>query len=156
MKKYLIVLALAVFVFTFGVNDSEAAAKAQMNTGCGLGSTLIEGNDSLLAQLGITFLNGICGNQTFGITLGTSGCKKFTSVASTETQNFVAKNMEGLAKDIAMGSGESLDTLAELLAVPAAERVEFNSTLQASFSDIFTSESVEAGDVFDNIVTLIS
>ena len=156
MKKYLIVFALAAFVFSVGATDAKAATKAQMNTGCGLGAEVIKDNDTLIGQLAITFLNGLCGNNTFGITMGTSGCKKAAKIASTETLNFVASNMEGLAKDIAMGSGESLDTLAELLAIPSVERTSFNTTLQASFSDIFTSESVEAADVIDNIVTIIS
>lgn len=156
MKKLIICIALAVMVFSFGASQAEAAAKAQENTGCGLGSTLITQNDSLLGQLAITFLNSISGNQTFGITSGTSGCKQATEIVSNETNKFVAENMDGLAQDIAMGTGETLETLAELMEVPTAEKAGFFAALQAGFSDIYTSENVEAGTVIDNIVAVTS
>lgn len=156
MKKLIIGIALAVMVFSFGASKAEAAAKAQSNTGCGLGSQAITDNDSLIGQLAMTFLNGISGNQTFGISSGTSGCKQATSVVSNETHKFVAENMDGLAQDIAMGTGETLETLAELMEVPTAEKADFYATLQGSFSDIYTSENVEAGTVIDNIVAVTS
>ncbi len=156
MKKLIIGIALAVMVFSFGASKAEAAAKAQSNTGCGLGSQLITQNDTLLGQLAMTFLNGISGNQTFGITSGTSGCKQATSIVSNETNKFVAENMDGIAQDIAMGTGETIETLAELMNVPTTERAGFYTALQANFSDIYTSENVEAGTVIDNIVAVTS
>ncbi|MDH4226899.1 MAG: DUF3015 domain-containing protein [Deltaproteobacteria bacterium] len=155
MKKYLVAAAAAAVVFGMSASDAKAAnAAAQSNTGCGLGAVLIQNNDSLLAQLAMTLLNGTCGNGTFGITSGTSNCKKADKIASNEVNTFVASNMDNLASDIAMGSGESLSTLAELMNVPTAERGEFFATLQSNFSNIYTSENVEAADVIDNIVAV--
>lgn len=159
MKAIVVALALTAMVFSIGITQSEAAqvaAKAQKNTGCGLGSTVVTDNDTLLGQLAMTFLNGIVGNQTFGITLGTSNCKKATKIVSIDTLNFVAGNMDTLARDMAMGEGEALDTLAELMEVPTAERTDFYATLQGNFSNIFTSETVQAADVIDNIAAFTS
>ncbi len=157
MKAFIVALASAAMFLAIGVPQAKAAtALAQENTGCGLGSTLITTHDTLVAQLAMTFLNGTLGNQTFGITSGTSNCKQATTVVSIDTLNFVAGNMDHLARDISMGEGEALDTLAELMEVPAAERTAFNASLQANFSKIFTSEDVEAAAVIDNIVAVIS
>jgi len=158
MKKLVVALALTAMVFAVGISETKAAtpAMAQSNTGCGLGAMLIQNNDSLVGQLAMTLLNGTLGNQTFGITSGTSNCKQATNIVSIETLNFVAGNMDNLARDIAMGEGETLNTLAELMEVPVAKRAGFYATLQANFSRIYTSETVEAAEVIDNIVTVTS
>jgi hypothetical protein len=62
--------------------------------------------------------------------------------------------MDNIAKDIAMGKGESLDTLSELMDVSVDKRPAFYEKLQANFSRIFTSEKVEAADVIDNILSI--
>ena len=156
MKK---VLASAAVIGMMLTGSAFAAGQAQNNTGCGLGTMFIgdKANDSLLGQLAMTTLNGICGNQTFGITSGTSECKKPARIVSNERLNeFVVANMDNLAKDVAMGRGESLDTMAELMSIPAEERTMVFAQLQANFSNIFTSERVEAADVVDNIVSVIN
>ena len=53
---------------------------------------------------------------------------------------FVAHNMDNLARDIARGQGEYVNTLALLMEVPNANRAAFRSQLQAHFSDIYTSD----------------
>jgi hypothetical protein len=96
------------------------------------------------------------GTQTFGISSGTLGCKKPSKLVSNEQlNNFVAENMDNLAKDAAMGSGEYVDTLAELMDVPGSERVEFSQMLQENFSNIFTDGSVSHVEVIENISRLM-
>ncbi len=57
-----------------------------------------------LTQVFITF-NGIFGNQTFGITSGTSECERPADFASNERiQKYVADNMDQLAADIAVAT----------------------------------------------------
>ena len=155
MKKFLMGVLVA-GVMTSGV--SYAASKAQENTGCGLGALLIgdKGNDSMLGQLAMTLLNATSGSQTFGISSGTSECKAPSKIAQNERLNeFVVANMDNLSKDIAMGNGESLDTLAELMGISVDNRAEVYGKLQMNFSSIFTSSSVQASEVVDNIVTII-
>ncbi|MCC7203177.1 MAG: DUF3015 family protein [Nitrospirae bacterium] len=155
MKKLLIGV-LVTGVLSSGV--AYAASQAQSNTGCGLGAVLIgeKGNDSLLGQLAMTLLNGTSANQTFGITSGTSECKAPAKIVKNERLNeFVVANIDNLSKDIAMGNGESLDTMAELMGISIDKRAEVYSKIQANFANIFTSASVEAPQVVDNIAAII-
>src|SRR4030066_905706 len=136
-----------------------AAGSSQNNTGCGLGSMLLgeKANDSLGLQLLVTTTNGTFGNQTFGMTSGTSDCKTPSRIVENERLNeFVVSNIDSLAKDIAAGRGESLDTMAELMGISVDGREAVYAQLQTNFSSIFTSERVEAADVVDNIVTVIN
>lgn len=156
MKKIVVVM-IVISVMLSSV--AFAASQAQQNTGCGLGALLIgdKGNDSLGIQLVMTLLNGTLGNGTFGITSGTSECKAPSRIVENErVKEFVVANMDNLAKDIAMGHGESLDTFAELMAISVEKRPVVYAKLQANFSNIFTSEKVESADVIDNIVAIIN
>ena len=84
------------------------------------------------------------------------GAKRATSIVSREhLEIFVAENMDNLAKDIAMGQGESLDTLAELMEVPSDSRPQLFAKLQTNFSDIYTSDAIDAAGVVDNIHSVI-
>jgi hypothetical protein len=96
--------------------------------------------------------NGTSGNQTFGITSGTSGCKKMKLVMNERAAEFVASNMDQLAKEVAVGQGESVDTLAELLDVE--DKALFAASLQANYNAIYTSKNAEMADVLDNISTV--
>lgn len=96
--------------------------------------------------------NGTSANQTFGITSGTSNCKKVKLVMNERAAEFVASNMDQLTREIALGQGESVNTLAELMNVDNKEA--FASTLQANYNSIYTNDKVEMADVLDNISAL--
>lgn len=132
-----------------------AAGQAEQNCGCGLG-TILWGNkadNSVMSQSLQATTNGLFGNQTFGITSGTLGCDQPANVATNDRlMEFTAANMDNLARDIARGEGESLDTLAELLAVPEANRDEFSANLQGNFDHIFVSGEESPAVVLDRIV----
>jgi hypothetical protein len=131
------------------------AGQATDNTGCGLG-TILWGNkadNSVFSQSLQATTNGLFGNQTFGITSGTLGCDQPANVAASERlMEFTVANMDNLARDIARGEGESLETLAELLAVPAQNRGEFYASLQGNFAAIFITGEESAANVLDRIV----
>jgi hypothetical protein len=74
--------------------------------------------------------------------------------AREQLHKFVASNMDSVAKDIARGNGESLDTLAELMQVPVEKRGTFNTQLQQNFDRIFTSAQVTETEVIENIITV--
>lgn len=152
MKKLMVgVLALSLVLIGF-----SAAFAAESNVGCGLGDLLFGDPDSTLLQAFEATTNGSSGNQTFGVTSGTSNCEKPSKFVSNEKlQEFVASNMDSIAQDIASGSGESLETVAELMGVPAADRVAFGQKLQANFSSIYTSADVTSAQVIDNIAAVI-
>lgn len=154
MKKVFICLVISAVLVA---GTAFAAGRAHDNTGCGLGTLLWENkaDDSSISQAFQATTNGTFGSQTFGISTGTSECKQPTRFVTNEKVNqFVTHNMDNIAKDIATGKGESLDTLAELMEVPVDKRPAFYSKLQANFSSIFTSEKVEAADVIDNIFSI--
>lgn len=148
---------LGTIVFVMILTSSAFAIETKYGTGgCGLGSMLL-GDAPGPVQILVVTLNGIAGNQTFGITSGTLNCEKQAKFSSNEKLNhFVVANIDNLAKDVAMGQGESLETLAEIMGIPAMERSFVYSKLQANFSNIFTSEKVEAANVIDNIITVIN
>lgn len=120
------------------------------NTGCGLGSIVIKNQNSSVLQALAATTNVTSGNQTFGISSGTSNCSKPNNfVSNDKLHRFVNENMDELAMDISAGKGETLNTVAALMNVENKEA--FASSLQASFSDIYTSEKVSSAEVIDNI-----
>jgi len=125
------------------------------NTGCGLGSLVFEGQNGLMSQTAAATTNGTSGNQTFGVTSGTSNCEQYKSFTYNEkVDTFVADNMDNLARDIARGQGEYVNTLAVLMEIPKAKKAAFRSQLQAHFSDIYTSDQITYSEVVQNIVVV--
>ena len=143
MKKILVSLAAVVAL-------SSTAFAANNQTGCGLGSIVIKNPDSAVTYA-LQATTNATGSQTFGITSGTSGCKKTKFVMNERASEFVASNMDTLAKEISVGHGESVDTLAELLNIE--DKATFASALQANYNNIYSSKSVKMADVLDNIST---
>jgi Protein of unknown function (DUF3015) len=127
----------------------------QKNTGCGLGSMIFEGQNGLVSQTFAATTNGTFGNQTFGITSGTSNCEQYSTFTYNEKLNtFVADNMDNLARDIARGQGEYLNTLALLMEVPDSKKGVFRSHMQTHFPDIYTSDKVTHSEVVKNILAI--
>ncbi|MEW6443605.1 MAG: DUF3015 domain-containing protein [bacterium] len=153
MKKLGIGIALCLIMIMV---SSVYGEQPRGNCGCGLGTMAFEGKNGLLFQVLAATTNGSFGNQTFGITSGTLECEQAPSFTSNEPLNrFVKDNMDDLAKDIAQGRGESLDTLAELMGIPAEERPLFYARLQTSFSEIFPSGTITHVDVLENIAKVM-
>jgi opacity protein-like surface antigen len=151
MKKVLLCAVLSALAAS-----PAFAASGKANTGCGLGTVIWAGSadNSVISQASQATTNGSFGTQTFGITSGTLECGTPSKLVQNERLNhFVRANMDNLAKDIAQGRGESLDTFAELLQVPADQRPAFNAKLQQNFDKIFTSSTVELAAVIDSSVT---
>lgn len=157
-KVFLVMVGLLMVmgvVFSAEVKGTASTKEGYGAAGCGLGS-LVFGNQQGIVQIFAATTNGTFGSQTFGITTGTSNCEKQAKFASNERMNeFVRANMDNLAKDIARGHGEALDTLAELLGISSNERDAVYTKLQSNFSTIFPSENTEVADVVDSIIVLV-
>ena len=154
MKKVFVAILV---VASLVIAGTAFAGQATSNTGCGLGTMLFKNNadNSILLQAFQATTNGIFGNQTFGITTGTSDCAQPKNFVSNERVNeFILANMDNLAKDIAQGRGETLETFAELMGVPAEKRPEFYASLQSGFTRIYTSHEVQMASVMDSIATV--
>lgn len=152
MKRWVVVIS-GVFLMMVVLSGVSWAFDPK-NTGCGLGSIAWEGqSNGLMTQTMAATTNGTFGNQTFGISSGTSNCEQFkTWTYNEKVDTFVADNMDNLARDIARGQGEYVNTLALLMEIPKAKKDAFRSELQAHFSDIYTSDQVTYSEVVQNIV----
>jgi len=152
-KKWAVVVVAVGMALAGG--RSALAAEGFGAAGCGLGSVIF-GSEKGVVQIFAATTNGTFYSQTFGITSGTSNCEKRPkSFSDTRVHEFVAANMDGLAGDIARGTGESLETLAELMAIAPMDRSVVYAKLQSRFGTIFASEQVDAAEVIDSIATVI-
>ena len=115
--------------------------------GCGLGSMAFGSQPGGLQIIAAT-LNGICGNQTFGITFGTSNCGP--GLLAQGTRNFVEANREVLAKDIARGEGEAIGALTVINRCADSRAV--GAALQARFGAIFPAADVSDAQVTEAIL----
>jgi hypothetical protein len=139
MKKLCAVAILAAF---------PAVAMADNVGQCGWGSKLMAGQSGVVPQVAAVTTNGTFGNQTFGITTGTSGCTQDGTVSSNwRTSLFIDGNKENLARDMSIGSGESLDSLAHLMGVEAQDRAAFNRVAKENMARIFPSQDVSTQQV---------
>lgn len=146
MKKTLISVALLA-----GMSASSAFA-AQENTGCGLGTMVFDGQSGVVPQVLAVTTNGTSGNQTFGITSGTLGCTQDGVVQSTEKLSmFTGSNMDKLARDMSVGHGESLETMASLMGIEEKDKATFYTVAQQNFGKIFSSEDVTAEQVLASL-----
>ena len=137
MKKLQFLVILSVFV----MSTSSAFAAGYGEGGCGLGS-LIFGDDSGVVQIFASTTNGTSGNQTFGITSGTSNCdSKGIVLAKKEQEIFLGYNYESLLKEMAIGKGENLNTLAGLMGCSPESYKKFGSFAKKNYSSI-----VKTGD----------
>jgi len=152
VKKILVALSIAM------IGSAGYAATIRDNCGCGIGTMALGDNEAtVISQLAATFLNGICGNQTFGITSGTLECEPAARFAgSKQVQEFVSGNMDQLAMDIAIGQGESLNALADLMSVPASDRADLYAKMQTNFDSIFTSHDLSSEEFVKNLDKVVN
>lgn len=147
MKKYLLTMA-AVVAFS-------ANAHAVDSTGCGLGSLAWRGQSGVIPQVLAATTNVLFGNQTFGITSGTSGCDpngRITGGTGRMTLAFLEDNLEQFAMDASAGQGETIDTLAGILNVDSDKLGEVT---KIHFAALFPDENADAVDVTAKLLALI-
>ncbi|MEY4749757.1 MAG: hypothetical protein RIQ60_1971 [Pseudomonadota bacterium] len=136
MKKFFITAA-------FVACAPLAMAQANNVGSCGWGSKVFQGQRGVVPQVLAATTNGTSGNQTFGITFGTSGCTQDGVVSSNfKTAMFIDGNRVQLARDAAAGQGETLDALVVVMGVAPADRAYFKSTMKSQFSTVFADAAV--------------
>jgi hypothetical protein len=129
-------------------DQGETASSA----GCGVGTILFEGQQGVAPQVLAVTTNGTFGNQTFGISSGTLGCTQDGVVRPpTDVRMLLMSSLDNLATDVARGEGETLDSLAQAMAIHDPDRAVFFAALQENFTRIFPSENVSADQVFTSI-----
>ena len=152
MKKLVMVGALVLSLVSF---SGSAFAAGYGDAGCGLGS-IVFGNEQGAVQVIAATLNGT-GVQTFGITTGTSNCNPAGLVKlEKEREEFAQKNYSTLVKEMAMGEGENLDTLASLYGCSQDSHADFGSLTQENFSHIVKSDSTTSQEMLSSLKSEIS
>lgn len=166
MKFSILMIAAAVFVS----GHAEAAPKRQKReeiriersgqthgdghymSGCGLGSMVIQ-DSSKWSQVASAFLNGT-GFQTFGITFGTSNCTEDgVASASREKDAFVEANLADIRRDISVGSGDYLSSLASLYGCKGdSQTVDFSRALRKHQDSLLNSAPDQASKAIDTAV----
>lgn len=145
MKRVLGILALLALA-------TMPALAAQDGAGCGLGAQLFKGQSGVVPHVLAATTNGTFGNQTFGITSGTSGCNADSVVKQEyEQQLFVAASLDNLSQEMAQGRGEYVNALSGLMGCPATLQGEFARLSQERYGHIFTSAVAEPAGVLANL-----
>jgi Protein of unknown function (DUF3015) len=148
----------AVVVLALGAHGAAAQTQeTASSSGCGVGTILFAGQKGPAPQILAATTNGSFGNQTFGITSGTLGCERDAVVRSpTEVRMLMISSLDNLATDVARGQGETLDSLAALMAVEPDHRARFFASLQGDFERIFPSQDVTADEVIVSINAVLA
>ena len=121
------------------------------DSGCGLGSLIIQKNSKLLQLFGMT-TNGTFSSQAFGITSGTSNCSANGIVFSDKEATVYAEaNLQNLKIDMARGSGESLTAFAQILGCQAEATSAFGAMTQKHYEHIFPTAKVLPSQVLESI-----
>ena len=151
MLRKMLSTAVAMGVIAFFSN-----AYADGNSGCGLGTTIWEGKKGLFPHLLAATTNGTSGNQTFGMTSGTSGCNVDGAVVIEKKQEvFVAVNFDNLSEQMAQGKGEHLAAFGSLMGCSKEQLADFSAVTQEKYSQIF-SETGSAKQIIDNTKSVMA
>jgi len=134
------------------------AMAANNNIGsCGWGSKLMDGQSGIAPQVLGATTNGTSGNQTFGISSGTSGCTQDGVVKSSwKTAMFIDGNKQKLARDMSTGGGETLESLASLIGVQDEDKTAFYNLTRENFARIFPSENPTTDQVMASLKQVLS
>lgn len=139
-------------------SDDELVKGMKTNTGrgygmagCGLGSLIFEPNSGFTQVFAAT-TNGSFGTQTFGISSGTSNCTDAEG-GSDSAKAFIETNRPAVAKDIARGQGETIDSLTRLAGCADARAV--GAALQKNFDQVFPSAAMSDAEVGTSVVNAL-
>ena len=146
MKNKLIIAAILT------LSPIGVVLAASNNVGCGVGSIIFKGQSGVAPQVLAATTNGTLGNQTFGISSGTLGCDRDGVVDTpVKVSMFIDTNLDKLARDMAVGKGETLDSLASLIGVQDADKAAFFATTKSHFAEIIPSANANTQEVIDGL-----
>ncbi|WP_168414518.1 DUF3015 family protein [Acinetobacter indicus] len=133
----------------------STAAFADADAGCGIGSQVWAGQSGKVPKILAATTNGIFANQLFGITFGTLGCSG-TGTVTAQVVTFTNENAETLARDMAVGEGESLNVLAELLSIKAEDKARFFAVTKQNFSEIYSADNQTSVEVLTSLQSVMA
>jgi hypothetical protein len=133
MMRYLLIVAVFLAASASGV-------LADKGPGCGLGRQIFIGQNGKGPHLLAATTNSSLSPSSFSITSGTSGCEADAVILREHEQEmFVAQNIDSLSQDMAMGSGQYLHAMADLMGCGAGSFSDFASLTQAKYELLLPS-----------------
>jgi hypothetical protein len=152
-------------IFTaFAMTASVPALAAGYGTaGCGLGSIAFGSKPGFIQVIAAT-LNGTSGNQTFGISTGSSNCTDAPAAKDpakakkkAEQKVFLYYNLAQIKADAARGEGNYIEGLAGLFGCQSqltGNYSEFANLNQKNHGKIFNSNDADV--VYSNLTTVMA
>lgn len=137
MEIYIYVKKLALAAL---LAAGSSVAMADNDVGCGVGTQVWAGQKGVVPKILAATTNGIFTNQLLGITFGTLGCRQGGTVTA-QVVTFTNENAETLARDMAVGQGESLNVLAELMQIKPQDKDRFFKVSKANFGEIYSADN---------------
>lgn len=116
--------------------------------GCGLGSIVFGSQKGPVQILGATL--NLTGMQTFAMTSGTSNCK---AVFGRDATDFIDANRMTLAKEMAKGEGETLDSLATIYRCKNADAA--SEALKSNYQEIFSNPDKHSAAINESIINIL-
>jgi hypothetical protein len=130
---------LVMLVGLLALNTSFAAKVPYGMSGCGLGS-FFKSNDKN-SQLASAAINMFVFPAWPAMTTGTSGCtENMSKVSAVEKEVYISANYGTIAKEAAQGSGEHLNTLAELMGCEKSTQEAFAKFSQKNYEKLYGTE----------------
>ena len=155
MKKRLM-LAMAT---TMAVAPGLVFAKGNHTmAGCGLGYVLFGNQDnSKIMQIFAATTNGTSGNQTFGITSGTSGCTEDGAVKFVKAAELYAEvNLDSLRREMATGQGEFVTGFASVLGASTANRPALVELFKKNYVTLFPSSQTTSTEMLSTLSQVLA
>lgn len=141
MKNY-IKISILFFLFSVLATISLNARNYGM-AGCGLGTLILDGkNNTTGNQLLISTSNySLVNTALSGITTGTSNCTTDDGIVKDENAQevFVHLNYDSLEKEMAVGKGDKLETLAILFGC-SRNKNEFLNMTKRNYTKLFSKK----------------
>jgi hypothetical protein len=141
-------LVLALLLVPVGV------ALADNDVGCGVGTQIWEGKVGLGPKMAASFTNGLT-FQSISLTFGLVNCNGKDAVtvdnSDLKLRHYASSHFDQIAREMAAGEGESLEVIAELKGIPAADRAAFRALAQGHFAELYSHDHVTVGEMLDTL-----
>ena len=154
MRKF---IAVGIVALTMAPSLVFARGNHPM-AGCGLGYVLLgsKENSKVNQVLGGT-TNATFGNQTFGISSGTSGCTEDGAVKIVKAAEVFAEvNLDSLRREMAVGQGEYVSTFASLLGASDKNVPQMVSLFHSNYASLFSSASTSSAELLESLQAVLS
>jgi hypothetical protein len=127
------------------------------DAGCGLGSMIISKNTKALQLFAMT-TNHMTLSQPLGITSGTSNCSSNGIVMrEKEIQYYVEVNQSEITRQMSMGKGEKIETLASLYGCQTdSSKQTFIEVSRTQYGRIQTHSKVKPDEFLKNLNEVIN